>query len=80
MKEKIKKGLFVVAIINSSEPTQFYYVKPNVKFKMIESEYKLNFPDRSWLFLYNGLYVDSEKTLEELKFKKFSKIVADEFM
>jgi hypothetical protein len=80
MKEKYKKGLITVVIKNSFGETRFFYVKPDTKFKIIEEEFKSCFPDKNWIFLFNGLVVDSEKTLNELNIKMLSVIVANELL
>ena len=80
MKEKFKKGLITVVIKNSYGETRFFYVEPNTRFKIVEKEFKSYFPDKNWIFLFNGLIVDSEKTLKELNIKMLSVIVANELL
>ena len=77
IKEKNKQGLRAIVIKSSTQKTEFFYVKPDVKFKIIAEEYKKINPDNEWIFLFNGaLIMDSEKTIEELKMKNLSVIVA----
>ena len=78
IKEKNKQGLRAIIIKSSTQKTEFFYVKPDVKFKIIAEEYKKINPDNEWIFLFNGfLIMDSEKTIEELKMKNLSVIVAN---
>ncbi len=77
IKEKNKQGLRAIVIKNSTQKTEFVYVKPDVKFKIIAEEYKKINSDNEWIFLFNGaLIIDTEKTIEELKMKNLSVIVA----
>jgi hypothetical protein len=76
MISKLKIGLITVVIKSSCGDTRFFYAKPNIKFKIIEEEFKNYFPDKNWIFLFNGLIVDSEKTLKELNIGMLSVIVA----
>ena len=78
IKEKLKKGLITVVIKNSYGETRFFYVKPDIKFKIIEEKFKSYFPDKNWIFLFNGLIVDSEKTLVELNIKMLSVVIAND--
>ena len=80
IKEKLKKGLITVVIKNSFGETRFFYVKPDTKFKIIEEEFKNCFPDKNWIFLFNGLVVDSEKTLVELNIKMLSVVIANDLL
>jgi hypothetical protein len=77
IKEKNKQGLRAIVIKSSTQKTEFFYVKPDVKFKIIAEKYKKINPDNEWIFLFNGaLIIDTEKTIEELKMKNLSVIVA----
>ena len=77
IKEKNKQGLRAIVIKSSTQKTEFFYVEPDVKFKIIAEEYKKINPDNEWIFLFNGaLIIDTEKTIEELKMKNLSVIVA----
>lgn len=79
IKQNYMKGLITVVIRNSLSETRFFYARPDSRFKIIEEEYKKLFPGQSWIFLFNGLNIDSEKTLKELNIKMLSVIVANEF-
>ena len=80
IKEKLKKGLITVVIKNSYGETRFFYVKPDIRFKIIEEKFKSYFPDKNWIFLFNGLIVDSEKTLVELNIKMLSVVIANDLL
>ena len=80
IKEKLKKGLITVVIKNSYGETRFFYVKPDIRFKIIEEKFKNCFPDKNWIFLFNGLVVDSEKTLVELNIKMLSVVIANDLL
>ena len=80
IKEKLKKGLITVVIKNSYGETRFFYVKPDIRFKIIEEKFKSYFPDKDWIFLFNGLVVDSEKTLVELNIKMLSVVIANDLL
>ena len=77
IKRKKKQGLITILISNPSLGNQFYFIEPNVKFQVVEDNFKkLN--GRNWFFLFDGKKVDNEKTLKQLKIKMFSKIIASE--
>lgn len=77
IKKKKKQGLITIIIYNPSLGNQFYFIDPNVKFQVVEDNFK-NLNGRNWFFLFDGKRVDNEKTLKELKIKMFSKIIASE--
>lgn len=79
IKEKKRQGFITVAVINSAKKSQYFHVKPDVKFKMIAEQYRNENPGSQWIFLSNGRIVDSEKTLKELNFKLLTKVIANEF-
>ena len=77
IKRKKKQGLITILIYNPSLGNQFYFIEPNVKFQVVEDNFK-KVNGRNWFFLFDGKKVDNEKTLKELKIKMFSKIIASE--
>ncbi len=77
IKEKNKQGLLAIVIINPTQKSEFFYVEPDIKFKIVVEKYKEAHPNNEWFFLFNGLIIDSEKTLKELNIKNLSKILAD---
>ena len=77
IKEKNKQGLLAIVIINPTQKSEFFYVEPDIKFKIVVEKYKEAHPNNEWFFLFNGLIIDSEKTIKELNIKNLSKILAD---
>ena len=81
MKEKYKQGLITIQIINIELGSDFYYVKKNVKFKMVADDFKNKNPGKKWFFIAKGKVIDEqsqEKTLKELGFKILTKVLAEE--
>ena len=76
IKQKQKEGLITIIIESALLGSDFYYVNPKVKFKAVAEQFKLKNTGHNWAFLFNAQVINEEKTLEELKFKMFSKIIA----
>ena len=79
MKEKLRKGWIPVVVRRALLGIKLFYVKPNDKFKIIENEYKKLYPGKEWVFLFNGLKIDPDKTIKEQKIKWLSRVIVDEF-
>ena len=79
MKEKLKKGWIAVVVRSALLGIKLFYVKPNDKFKVIENEYKKLYPGKEWIFLFNGLKIDPDKTIKEQNIKWLSRVIVDEF-
>ena len=78
IKEKMNKGLIPIIIFNPRLGSKFYFVLPNVKFQTLADLFENDNKEKKWFFLYEGNVISPEKTLEELKIKKFAKIIAEE--
>ena len=78
MKEKLKNGWIAVVVRSAILGLKLFYVKPNDKFKIIENEYKKLYPEKDWIFLFNGFKVDPDKTIKEQNIKWLSQIIVDE--
>ena len=79
MKEKLRNGWIAVVVRSALLGIKLFYVKPNDKFKIIENEYKKLYPGKEWVFLFNGLKIDPDKTIKEQKIKWLSRVIVDEF-
>lgn len=79
MKEKLKEGLITIQLYNASLGTDFYFVNPKVKFQVVADEFHYKNPGKKWYFLFEGIKISPEETLEKLKIKMLSKIIVQEY-
>lgn len=80
MKKKLKEGLITIQIHNNKLGTQFFFVNPKVKFKVVAEQFNKKNPGKNWYYLYNGKIVDLDDTLSKLKIKMLSKILVEELL
>ena len=76
IKKKIKQGWFPFFIQAEGFKLQSYWSKPDLPIKLgIEHYFKgINAQKNEYLFYYNNNLINIEKTIDELKLKKFGKI------
>ena len=76
MKQKYKEGLITLQMHNTFLGTQYFFVNPKVKFKKVAEQFVSQNPGK-WFYIFNGLLIDQEETLEKLKIKMLSKILVE---
>ena len=76
MKQKYKEGLITLQMHNTFLGTQYFFVNPKVKFKKVAEQFVNQNPGK-WFYIFNGLLIDQEETLEKLKIKMLSKILVE---
>ena len=78
LKKKAKEGLVLIIIENPQLGSESYYINKKTKFKMLANQYSHKNPGKKWIFLYDGLLVDPEKTIEELRISMLKTILVFE--
>ena len=78
LKKKAKEGLVLITINNPQLGSESYYINKKDKFQMVVNQYSHKNPGKKWYFVYNGLIVDPEKTIEELRISMLKTILVFE--
>ena len=78
LKKKAKEGLVLITINNPQLGSESYYINKKDKFQMVVNQYSHKNPGKKWFFVYNGLIVDPEKTIEELRISMLKTILVYE--
>jgi hypothetical protein len=78
LKKKAKEGLVLITIYNPQLGSESYYINKKDKFQMVVNQYSHKNPGKKWFFVYNGLIVDPEKTIEELRISMLKTILVYE--
>ena len=78
LKKKAKEGLVLITINNPQLGSESYYINKKDKFQMVVNQYSHKNPGKKWYFVYNGLIVDPEKTIEELRISMLKTILVYE--
>ena len=79
MKQKLQEGLITIQLYNSSLGTDFYFVNPKVKFQVVADQFYDKNPGKKWYFIFDGIQISPEETVENLKIKMLSKILVQEY-
>ena len=78
LKKKAKEGLVLITINNPQLGSESYYINKKDKFQMVANQYSHKNPGKKWYFVCDGLMVDPEKTIEELRISMLKTILVYE--